>query len=191
MGTFNFSPEHATKNSYQLMGEDIDNEYVYELQETIEKEIDNISSSMSFIDELGIAIDIDEVYIESGYYEGVRYIPNMILVIDTEYLKYHTSIEIDEDYLDEYDEACINEQTGSDYYGKATNFLWDKFIVSGCVSNQTKDKISKQIEKYFDKVDEIMNKYLTPYTTGWCASEVVTTDDKNNVVTLNIKGARQ
>jgi len=174
MGTFNFSPEHATKNSYQLMGEDISSSIITDIKDSIEEDIAELNGL--FIDELGITIDSDDVIIEDGYYEGVRFIPNMMLVADTEYLNNHTSIKVDEDYLGEYQEVCINEQTGDDYYDKATNFLWDRFIVSGGVNNQTKDKISKQIEKYFDKVDEIMNKYLTPYTTGWCASEVIDDD---------------
>jgi len=175
MGTFNFG-EHATKNSYQLMGEDIDEKYIEELQKILEDEIDNISSSLSYIDELGMTFGVDEVLVEYGYYEGVRYIPNIMLVVDTIYIEEHTSISIDEDYLGEYQELCINKHTGGDYYDKTIDFLWDKFIISG-VKNETKDKISKQIKKYFNEIDKILNKYLTPYTIGWCASEIAVESD--------------
>jgi len=113
---------------------------------------------------------LDKVEIENGYYEGYRFLPVFYLEFD-----YNNEDKV-YDYINEsylHEQIFINELNSCDEYDSVIlDFLSDGVMIKETPEPLSEEHI-KQIEEYFNKVDEVLNKYLTPYTVGWCASEVV------------------
>jgi len=174
MGSYNFGTNYNTRHSYQLMGEDISSLIIDEIKENLEEEIE-AGGDLYLKDILGLPLDMkiifDKIEVEHGYHEGVRYLPKFYIEFDYDNENEDTVYDyINEDYLN--DQTFINDLNSYDGYESVIG----EFLSDEAITTQTPEPLSsahvEQIEEYFNKVDKVLNRYLVPYTVGWCASEV-------------------
>ena len=162
MGSWNSGSNYPTKYSYQFMddGEEDNSDYVEEISKSIESDIKELGElNLTFDGVVDFLLEIDKVDIESGYYDSYRLKPDFSILAE----------DLTEDdsvvYEIEFIPSLLSELEGETYYEQVVSVLDETVKMT---ENQ-----SKEVDEYFDKVDKIMNKYLTPYSVGWCSSPIV------------------
>jgi hypothetical protein len=158
---------------------DFDNDLVQDLSNIIEDEINRLGDL--YIDvsrNIYIQIELDNVEIEYGYYDGVRFHPKFSVYFYTYNKKFKwKKIRDEEDYIEyevEYMTDNIEDMVLDEEYTTFTDVLL-KYLYSLFETNISHKLLRKQenkVEKYFNKVNDIFAKFLTPYTVGWCSSKV-------------------
>ena len=159
MGSWNFGSNYYTKYSYQFMdnGEEDNVEYVEEIGLSIQTEIEELGTlNLTFDGMIDLLIDVSEVEIESGYYNGYRLKPDFNVSAE--------DLTEDGSYGIEYIPDLLSGLEGETYSEQVDSLFGNKVKMT---ENQ-----SKEVDEYFDKVEKIMSKYLTPYSIGWCSSPI-------------------
>jgi len=177
MGTINFGYDYNTRHSYQLMGEELSSSVVDSVKDSIEEELDAIEDGALLVENiLGLPLDMricyDDIEVEDGHYSGVRFKPRYYIEFDYKDEDEEKIYEyINEDYLNG-EQIYINE---INHYDSYESIIFD-FISDGVLIKEPpislSDKHIKLIEEYFDKVDEVLNRYLTPHRVGCWTNEV-------------------
>jgi len=192
MGAFNFGNNYLTKHSYQMME---DNEGEIQDYDWIGMVIDELKTNLfEEIYELGelrfpisrtveVVVTIDEITTESGYYSGVRFHPSFNVEYDfngSKIPKWKKLIHEEEEIYDEtrYFADELEQMQVDDNWKTFEEVLigYLKSHLNMPINKKFIPKAEKKIYKYFEKVNDIFNDKLTPYTTGWCASPVAEED---------------
>jgi len=179
MGSPNFGNNHLTKYSYQLMG-DIESDWLESITNDIENEIEKNDSISVYISRCIIMhITFDELTIEHGYHEGIQLEPkyNIEFKFDKDKYPKWAKLQEEEDNIDievTYVPYDIHEMIEDDKYTSYREVLFeyiDSTITHPIVMKKLK-KARNKVDKYFNQIEDIIMKYTTPYTTGYCASPI-------------------
>jgi len=172
MGSWNFGNDYNTRHSYQLMGEELSSSVVDSIERSIDEELDAIEDGALLVENiLGLPLDMricyDKLEVEYGYYEGARFNPRFYIEFDYDENKEKDREKIfdyiNEGYLDG-NQMYIDDISKYDSYESAIYEFVTDWILLTEPPKPLSDEQVKLVDEYFDKVDKVLNKYLTPYT---------------------------
>lgn len=168
MGSWNFGKEYLTDWSYQIMSEEFDEDLyqdrINDIKETIDKEIEELIKETPYFNvtsKFYLGIELEDIDVESGYYDGVRLEPKFLL-------------ELIHDDVGDIISVTMEYDNHKDNVTRSYMEFIDKFIKEHFDNLVMLDAL--EIENFFYKVNNIMLEYCSPYSVGWTASEVSTAE---------------
>lgn len=168
MGSWNFSERHLTDWSYQIMSEEFD-EYLYhdsinDIKEIIDKKIEELIKETPYFNvtsKFYLGIELEDIDVESGYYDGVRLEPTFLLVLG-------------HDDVDDIISVTMEYDNHKDNVTRSYMEFVNKFIKEHFDNLAMLDAL--EIENFFYKINNVMLEYCSPYSVGWTACEESTAE---------------